>query len=87
MMNRILFFFLQFFAIGILFAQNNFSHKPISVSQNSEFSIEFVANTEDSMGAFQMDLELDNSNFTFTSEAVEIIDDDYSISYNFFLFW
>ena len=83
MMNRILFFFLQFFAIGILFAQNNFSHKPISVSQNSEFSIEFVANTEDSMGAFQMDLELDNSNFTFTSEAVEIIDDDYSISYNF----
>ena len=82
-MNRILFFFLQFFAIGILFAQNNFSHKPISVSQNSEFSIEFVANTEDSMGAFQMDLELDNSNFTFTSEAVEIIDDDYSISYNF----
>ena len=82
-MNRILFFFLQFFAIGILFAQNNFSHKPISVSQNSEFSIEFVANTEDSMGAFQMDLELDNSNFTFISEAVEIIDDDYSISYNF----
>jgi hypothetical protein len=83
MMNRILFVFLQFFAIGILFAQNNFSYEPISVSQNSEFSIEFVANTEDSMGAFQMDLELDNSNFTFTSEAVEIIDDDYSISYNF----
>ena len=83
MMNRILFVFLQFFAIGILFAQNNFSYKPISVSQNSEFSIEFVANTEDSMGAFQMDVELDNSNFSFTSEAVEIIDDNYSISYNF----
>ena len=74
--------FLQFVAIGTLFAQNKFSHEQISVLPNSEFSVEVLATTQDSVGAFQLDLDIDNSSITFASEAVEKIDNTYSLSYN-----